>query len=78
MWNLPDDEISSFSVCGRSQLVLLGLGAQIEARTSLQVDRVMGTALRFFQQPEEVKRVASKGSFPQNRNHGWVSLEAER
>lgn len=38
----------------------------------------METALRFFLQPEEVKRAASRGSFAESGNHGWVSLETER
>lgn len=38
----------------------------------------MGTALRFFLQPEEVKQAASRGSFAESENHGWVSLETER
>lgn len=45
---------------------------------SLQVNRVMETALRFFLQPEDLKRAASRGSFPESENHGWVSQEAER
>lgn len=38
----------------------------------------METALRFFLQPEDLKRAASRGSFPESENHGWVSQEAER
>ncbi|PWA24496.1 hypothetical protein CCH79_00011796 [Gambusia affinis] len=43
-----------------------------------EVERVMESSKRFFLQPEELKKRFSRKSFPNNPNHGWVSMEAER
>ncbi|XP_054898576.1 uncharacterized protein si:dkey-10o6.2 [Poeciliopsis prolifica] len=46
--------------------------------TQEEVERVMESSKRFFLQPEELKEGFSRTSFPNNPNHGWVSMEAER
>ncbi|KAM9754013.1 uncharacterized protein ACNS7B_007153 [Menidia menidia] len=46
--------------------------------TQDEVERVMDMSRRFFLLPEELKKPFSRGSFANNLNHGWVSLEAER
>ncbi|XP_029378310.1 2-oxoglutarate-dependent dioxygenase htyE [Echeneis naucrates] len=46
--------------------------------TQEEVDRVMQVSRSFFLQPEELKGAFSRGSFSNNPNHGWVSLETER
>ncbi|XP_061678341.1 uncharacterized protein LOC133502035 isoform X1 [Syngnathoides biaculeatus] len=43
-----------------------------------EVDDVMDASRRFFLQPDHLKRPFSRKTFPNNPNHGWVSLEAER
>ncbi|KAK5600610.1 hypothetical protein CRENBAI_001340 [Crenichthys baileyi] len=43
-----------------------------------EVERVMDISEKFFLQPEELKKPFSRKSFPNNPNHGWVSLETER
>uniref|UniRef100_A0A3P9ND14 Si:dkey-10o6.2 n=1 Tax=Poecilia reticulata TaxID=8081 RepID=A0A3P9ND14_POERE len=43
-----------------------------------EVERVMESSKKFFLQPEELKKRFKRKSFPNNPNHGWVSMEAER
>ncbi|MEQ2207843.1 hypothetical protein XENOCAPTIV_019552 [Xenoophorus captivus] len=43
-----------------------------------EVERVMDISEKFFLQAEELKKPFSRKSFPNNPNHGWVSLETER
>lgn len=42
-----------------------------------EVDNVMAVSKKFFSLPEDVKKSFSRGSFPCNENHGWVSVETE-
>ncbi|XP_015239978.1 PREDICTED: UPF0676 protein C1494.01-like [Cyprinodon variegatus] len=46
--------------------------------TQEEVERVMDISKKFFLQPEEEKKPFSRKSFPNNPNHGWVSMETER
>ncbi|KAM8861387.1 uncharacterized protein ACB058_008218 [Synchiropus picturatus] len=43
-----------------------------------EVDAVMLESMKFFLLPDDQKRAFSRNSFPNNANHGWVSLELER
>ncbi|XP_053741862.1 uncharacterized protein si:dkey-10o6.2 isoform X1 [Synchiropus splendidus] len=43
-----------------------------------EVDAVMVESMKFFLLPDDQKRAFSRNSFPNNANHGWVSLELER
>lgn len=38
----------------------------------------MAVGLKFFLQPDDMKKPFSRGTFPVGPNHGWVSAEAER
>ncbi|XP_041966250.1 2-oxoglutarate-dependent dioxygenase htyE isoform X1 [Alosa sapidissima] len=46
--------------------------------TQQEVDEVMNISKEFFYLPEEKKLPFSRGSYNNNPNHGWVSLERER
>ncbi|KAF7654879.1 hypothetical protein LDENG_00063660 [Lucifuga dentata] len=46
--------------------------------TEEEVDRVLDISKKFFLQPAEEKQPFSRGNFPNNSNHGWVSVESER
>ncbi|XP_017288382.1 UPF0676 protein C1494.01 [Kryptolebias marmoratus] len=46
--------------------------------TQEEVDRFMDISLKFFLQPDELKKPFSRQTFPNNLNHGWVSLETEK
>ncbi|XP_062276105.1 uncharacterized protein si:dkey-10o6.2 [Scomber scombrus] len=43
-----------------------------------EVDRVMDISKTFFLQTDEEKKPFTRKTFPNNLNHGWVSLETER
>ncbi|CAK6954499.1 uncharacterized protein si:dkey-10o6.2 [Scomber scombrus] len=43
-----------------------------------EVDRVMDISKKFFLQTDEEKKPFTRKTFPNNLNHGWVSLETER
>lgn len=46
--------------------------------THEEVDEVMKISKEFFDLPEEKKLYFSRGSYANNPNHGWVTLERER
>ncbi|XP_070687439.1 uncharacterized protein [Pempheris klunzingeri] len=46
--------------------------------TQEEMDRVQDMSKKFFLLPDAQKQSFSRGSFPNNPNHGWVSLESER
>ncbi|XP_019750315.1 UPF0676 protein C1494.01-like [Hippocampus comes] len=46
--------------------------------TQEEVDHVMDASRRFFLQPDQLKRLFVRKSFPINPYHGWVAMETER
>ncbi|XP_016888702.1 UPF0676 protein C1494.01-like isoform X2 [Cynoglossus semilaevis] len=46
--------------------------------TREEVENAMAVGLKFFLQPDDMKKPFSRGTFPVGPNHGWVSAEAER
>lgn len=43
-----------------------------------QVNTAMDVAMKFFLQPDAVKKTFSRETFSVSPNHGWVSVETER
>uniref|UniRef100_A0A3Q3NE45 2-oxoglutarate-dependent dioxygenase htyE-like n=1 Tax=Mastacembelus armatus TaxID=205130 RepID=A0A3Q3NE45_9TELE len=79
-----DPDVSDQQLCSLSQdmkTAFTEVGFAFLKNTGIteeEVARVLDISKKFFLQPEELKKPFSRGNFPNNRNHGWVSMETER
>lgn len=75
----PDGELQALSEELKEAFLQVGfVFLENSGISQEEVERVFDVSRKFFLQPEDLKKPFSRGSFPNNPNYGWVSMENER